>query len=108
VPAALIVAAAALLPMPRLDSAPAAAGLARLGDASYALYLCHPFVLRALTIAWEKAGLASLFGGTLGPAAYVVVATGLAALISLPIYALFEKPVTARVQGWFGVARPAR
>jgi peptidoglycan/LPS O-acetylase OafA/YrhL len=100
-PAALIVAAAALLPMPRLDASPAMSALSKVGDASYALYLCHPFVLRGLTILWEKAGL----GPVAGPWAYVAAATLLATLVSLPIYALFEKPVTARVQGWFGVAR---
>jgi peptidoglycan/LPS O-acetylase OafA/YrhL len=102
-PAALIVAAAALLPMPRLDGSPAAAALSRVGDASYALYLCHPFALRGLAVIWERAGL----GQTLGPWAYVVAATLLATLASFVIYALFEKPVTARVQGWLGVARRA-
>ncbi|MGL4729470.1 MAG: acyltransferase family protein [Bosea sp. (in: a-proteobacteria)] len=104
-PAALIIAAAALLPMPRLDASPVMAGLARLGDASYALYLCHPFVLRALTIAWEKAGLGSSLSPTLAPWAYVLTASVLATVVSLPIYALFEKPVTARVQGWLGVGK---
>jgi peptidoglycan/LPS O-acetylase OafA/YrhL len=77
--------------------------LSKVGDASYALYLCHPFALRGLTILWEKAGL----GSQLSPWAYVVAASLLATLVSLPIYALFEKPVTARVQGWFGVAKRA-
>jgi peptidoglycan/LPS O-acetylase OafA/YrhL len=100
-PAALIVAAAALLPMPRLDASRSMGALSKVGDASYALYLCHPFVLRGLTILWEKAGL----GVQMNPWTYVAVATVLATLVSLPVYALFEKPVTARVQGWFGVSK---
>jgi exopolysaccharide production protein ExoZ len=104
-PAALIIAAAALLPMPRLDASPSMARLARLGDASYALYLCHPFVLRALTVLWEKLGLGATLSPGFAPWAYVVTASVLAALVSLPIYSLFEKPVTAHVQTWFGVAK---
>jgi peptidoglycan/LPS O-acetylase OafA/YrhL len=100
-PAALIIAAASLLPMPRLDASRAMSALSKVGDASYALYLCHPFVLRGLTIIWEKIGL----GPVAGPWVYVTAATLLATFVSLPIYALFEKPVTARVQGWFGVAK---
>lgn len=100
-PAALIVAAAALLPMPRLDIAPATEPFARIGDASYSLYLCHPFVLRGLAMVWEKLGLA------FGPWAYAPAATLLATLAALVIHALFEKPVTERMQLLLGVSKRA-
>lgn len=53
IPAVLLVAAATLAPVPaRLGRAQKL--LVRLGDASYAMYLVHPFVMRALTILWHK------------------------------------------------------
>ncbi len=102
-PAAMIIAAAALYPLPKLDASRAAQNLAHLGDASYALYLCHPFALRGLTLVWEKAGL----GASLPPLAYVLAASLLSIIASLLIYRLFEKPVTALVQARLGVARRA-
>ncbi|PVM88513.1 acyltransferase family protein [Caulobacter endophyticus] len=55
-PAALIVAAAALGPNPTRPGALQGALIAG-GDASYALYLSHIFVINAVSLVWARAGL---------------------------------------------------
>lgn len=105
-PAALIVAGASLGPgeeRPESHSLPVRA-LASLGDASYALYLCHPFAIRLFRLVWDKSGIAAIFGaGTAGAWAYIVVATLAALGAAFLIYRLFEKPVTKAVQVRLGV-----
>ncbi len=72
IPAAALVAAAALNPAPvaltRLQSI-----FIRLGDASYAMYLVHPFVMRSFTLLWRKIHSANELTGT------IYVLTGLLA-----------------------------
>ncbi len=63
--------------------------LVALGDASYALYLAHPFAVRALAIA-----LGGLPFGTATPAVMALAAIVLSCLLALAIHRLFEKPVT--------------
>ncbi len=94
-PAALIVLAALAFDEPRAEG-PAVRFAARLGDASYALYLLHPFALRALAV----------FGGGLfaGLPAILYVATGvtLSCIIAMIAWRWFERPLTRALQG----ARP--
>ncbi|WP_348643447.1 acyltransferase family protein [Rhizobium lusitanum] len=90
-PAALLVLAAAIgpvLPQKRLVFW----GVA-LGDASYSLYLAHPFVLRPMRAIWVK-----LVGGALPLGLFVVVATLGAAVFALALFKGVEKPLTSRVQ----------
>ena len=62
--------------------------LIRLGDASYALYLVHPFVMRAVALLWlhlHKPG---------GVYAYIAICLALAQIAALAIHKFFERPVT--------------
>jgi peptidoglycan/LPS O-acetylase OafA/YrhL len=87
--AGLLVAAAALGPEPRLP--PGLAGwMARLGDASYALYLTHPFALRAVALAWAALALHGAPVALLASAAAVLLALALA----LAVHRWFEAPLT--------------
>ncbi|MDI4665719.1 acyltransferase [Xanthobacter autotrophicus] len=83
IPAALIVAAAVLGP-PLRETWPARA-LALGGDASYALYLTHPFTIKLFGVAGAKVGL------PLG--AIYVVGLVLTVLVSVAVHLLVEKPI---------------
>lgn len=88
-PAACLVAALALAeagPAPVFWVAP----LSRLGDASYALYLVHPFCLRGVREALVRSGLAAPLGSW-GVGALMVAASVAAALAT---YRLIERPAT--------------
>lgn len=97
-PALLLVAAAAL--GPSRDGAGIAAlsapmrVLARLGEASYALYLTHPFALRAGREALLRLGLAP----ALQPWGAMLAMTGLALAVSLAVHAFVERPLTGRLR----------
>ena len=96
VPAALLVAAAALGPRWRRAGS---GGLgtrlaARLGDASYALYLSHPFVIFGFRKAWVAAGLHDRLGYWPMLAASLV----LACAVALLVHHLVEKPLTTWLQ----------
>lgn len=90
-PALLLVAAAALGPsLPRL--APTRVAIL-LGDASYALYLSHPLFIRTLREVWLRLA---------DPAwplwLYAVLCAVMASVAAVPIYLLFERPVTRLLQ----------
>ncbi len=92
VPAALFVLAAAIGPaLPQ--GRPVLWGVA-LGDASYSLYLVHPFILRPLRAIWEK-----VIGGGLPLGVFVVVAALVAAMVAKALFRYVERPLTRRVQG---------
>ena len=74
----------------------------KLGDASYAIYLVHPLIIRGLRMVWEKLGLA----GILSPWAYVALGLAILLPVSILIYECFEKPLTRKAQGWL-VSKPA-
>jgi peptidoglycan/LPS O-acetylase OafA/YrhL len=96
-PAAMLVAAGALgpaTPRSRLTAAAVA-----LGDASYSLYLVHPFALRPARLAWTK-----LVGGQAPSVAFVPVAVAAAVVVGLLLYRLVERPLTSRAQA---LLRPA-
>ncbi|WP_229002156.1 MULTISPECIES: acyltransferase [unclassified Rhizobium] len=98
-PAALLVLAAAIGPVPP-QRRPVFWGVA-LGDASYSLYLVHPFILRPLRAIWMK-----VIGGTLPLGLFIVFATLVAAAFAQALFRYVERPFTRRVQGLvFRVAR---
>jgi peptidoglycan/LPS O-acetylase OafA/YrhL len=74
-----------------------------LGDASYALYLLHPFAVRGGRALVTTLGVAELFGvwGYIG----VVLLASIAA--ALMVHRLVEKPVTDAVGRWLGAASAA-
>jgi peptidoglycan/LPS O-acetylase OafA/YrhL len=87
-PAMMVVAAAALGPELRRGLA-LSTGVA-VGNASYALYLIHPFVIRPMREVWSKTGAASL------PLwMFTAVCATLAILIALGIHRWLETPATA-------------
>ncbi|GEO99236.1 acyltransferase family protein [Methylobacterium haplocladii] len=98
IPSALLVAAAALGhdPASSGDDSPSLSvrAAAALGDASYALYLVHPFVLRGTREALVRSGL----GPVLGAWPSLGLMIGLAVLVSLAVYRLVERPLTRRAR----------
>lgn len=98
-PAALLVAAAALGPdETRPPGVLVRAGLA-LGDASYALYLVHPFAIRAARELFGWTGAAA------GPAAFVLFALLATVGAALLTFRFVERPLTARVRAALGAER---
>ncbi|HEX8666674.1 MAG TPA: acyltransferase [Beijerinckiaceae bacterium] len=92
-PAAMLVAAVALGRERRNEGRLANIGAA-VGDASYALYLIHPFAIRAgREVVW-RSGL----GGVIGPWTFVVLALAASVLAAVVVYRLFERPATAWVR----------
>lgn len=98
VPATMIVAAAAFAP--RLSATWIVAPLVALGDASYSLYLTHPFVVRPLRNVWM-----TLQGGMLPLGFYVLLCCSVAIIAALLVYRLIEKPMTGALQHWTPEAR---
>lgn len=93
--AALLVLAA--VTGPREPAAPTALGsaLVRVGDASYALYLVHPFAIRGLREVFVRLGV-------LEPWLFVVAALASAVIAALLVHRLFEVPVTRALRRWTG------
>jgi peptidoglycan/LPS O-acetylase OafA/YrhL len=94
VPAALLVAAAGLGRGGAAESAPLRAAVL-LGDASYALYLVHPFAVRGVRVLAEATGAASL-----GPVPVVLAMLALACAVAIAVHRLVERPLTARLRVW--------
>lgn len=84
VPAAMLVMAAVFGPEPRLPR-PVSRLLVLLGDASYALYLFHPFALRGTRL--------MLSGTEVAPSAYIVISMLAAVALSVVVHLGFERPV---------------
>ncbi|WEK49006.1 MAG: acyltransferase [Candidatus Kaistia colombiensis] len=89
-PAALIVWGGALAPSGREPERLAARWGAGIGNASYAIYLLHPFVIRAMRVIFWRTGLI----GLLGPWAFVTMALAASFGAALITYRWFEKPLT--------------
>lgn len=87
--ATCLVAAAALGRPSETPDMPGRGWLVALGDASYALYLTHPFVLRGLRFLLGGMGLA----GTVLAIVLMLLAASLAALV---IHRWFERPLARR------------
>ena len=95
VPAAMLVAAAVL--GPASPAWPAVElPVAALGDASYALYLVHPFAIRALRELFAYSGLAT----AVGLEVFVISAVLAAVILALFVCQFAEKPMTQVVRGW--------
>jgi peptidoglycan/LPS O-acetylase OafA/YrhL len=96
-PALALVAAAAL-------GAPASMGrgeksLVRLGDASYAMYLVHPFVMRAFTVLWHKFHAGNEIAGTI----YVFAGLVAAQVCALAINMSLERKLSLLLRGGRGL-----
>jgi peptidoglycan/LPS O-acetylase OafA/YrhL len=61
--------------------------LVLLGDASYSIYLSHPFALNAVALGWKHAGW-------LEPRLYVAAATLVSLVVGVAVHLLIEKPMT--------------
>ncbi|HTI79066.1 MAG TPA: acyltransferase [Acetobacteraceae bacterium] len=70
---------------------PISALLIMTGEASYALYLVHPFAMRGVSIVWRTLHLA----GPAAAACYIVISLVLALLSALATHLWFERPVSA-------------
>ncbi len=101
-PALLLVAAAALGPASEAGRRLRPAIL--LGDASYALYLAHPFVVRGLRLVAEASGLA----GAIGPGPLVVPMLVLASLAAILLHRTVERPLTRAARALLEPARTPR
>ncbi len=93
IPAAML-AAAAITGPDKPKQMPPERLLVLLGDASYALYLAHPFVMRAAALGLAHLHLAG------GPAFYILFCLAVAQLAALALHSLFEMPVTLRLRTW--------
>jgi exopolysaccharide production protein ExoZ len=90
-PAALMVFAAALgpsAPITRLTTS-----IVLLGDASYSLYLVHPFVLRPARAIWVRA-----IGGHMPVWLFVPVAVAACVVVAVIVYRRVERPLTVLAQ----------
>lgn len=96
---ALLVGAALMLG-PRIGGFPGRA-LARGGDASYALYLSHPFALNILSLAWGRLHLPG--------AGWAYVCVGMAACVAaaFAVHQLVEAPILALLRRRFEPLRAA-
>jgi peptidoglycan/LPS O-acetylase OafA/YrhL len=76
-------------------------GLVLLGDASYSIYLSHPFSLNLVAALWARSGWPD-------PWAYVAVATTASVAAGLAVHLLIEKPMTAGLNRWLSRRLAAR
>jgi len=93
IPALMLVAAAALGGLPRHPSLWHRI-LVRLGDASYAMYLVHPFIMRGLTVSWHIIHGHSETSGTI----YVLVGLAAAQACALLINICVERRFAIRLR----------
>ncbi len=91
-PAALLVIAALAFDT-RTPAGPLHDFWVHMGDASYALYLLHPFVLRGLSV------LAGGFLVSISPLLFLLVGVTLSIIVAMMVWRWFEKPLTIVLQG---------
>jgi exopolysaccharide production protein ExoZ len=89
-PAALLVAGALVFPIDKPGRA--ALILARLGDASYSLYLVHPLVMQAFWLAWLTTRPA------LPPALVMFAAMAISVVVGFATFLYIERPLLAFVR----------
>lgn len=77
--------------------------LAALGDASYSLYLTHPFAIRLLRVGWG-----ATIGGLWPLGVFAVVAVIAAVILALLVYRLVERPMTAALNRRFPLVERGR
>jgi len=92
VPALMLVAGCVLAPP--FAASRAARVLVILGDASYAMYLVHPFIMRGLTVLWHKFHLHGAFAVPIYVLAGLAVAQGCA----LAVNRYLERKLTRRLR----------
>jgi len=97
IPAAFLAAAFIFAPEPS-HVGPAVRSLRFGGDASYTLYLSHPFIVSGLLIALPWLGLTD-------PASGTVLAIAAALAFAFIFYAAVERPVTQALHRYFGFGR---
>lgn len=90
VAATLFVAGLTLVPDARPRGAVGRAGVL-VGDASYSLYLSHPFVLTAIFLLWDRVPALRDLGGW----AYLGVTTAACVVASILAFWFIERPLTA-------------
>jgi exopolysaccharide production protein ExoZ len=98
VPAVSLVAAAALGRPRQRPEAGAERAMVVIGDASYALYLSHPFVIRALHQAVVVTGLGTAFGYW----GFMALCMALTVVASIAIHLYFERPATRQARTLLG------
>jgi exopolysaccharide production protein ExoZ len=91
-PAALLVIAALAFESDG-QTQPATRLMTQLGDASYALYLLHPFVLRFLALV--AGGMIT----AISPWLFLILGVTLSCIAAMIVWRWFEKPVTRALQG---------
>jgi exopolysaccharide production protein ExoZ len=94
IPAAMIVAGCVLKKGERLGENVFVRSGKLLGDASYALYLCHPIVMSAFAMFWFAAGLNNRLPAYVGAGVSIVLAIA----ASILVYRWFEFPLTRFLQ----------
>ena len=94
IPAAMIVGGCVLKKSERLGNNVFVGSGKLLGDASYALYLCHPIVMSAFAMVWFASGIDAKAPAYLGVAVSIV----LAIVASILVYRWFELPLTRFLQ----------
>lgn len=88
------------------DRLPDLPWLERLGDASYAIYLFHLFLLLVLSQVWARV---PPLQGPVGAILYVIVALVLASVLGLMLHDRGERPLQRALNGLFlGRTRPAK
>ena len=97
VPAALIFMASTL----RVPREPARGGewLSSWGDASYAIYLLHPLIVRTLRIGFDNAHVT----GTFAPWLFVAAGLALVVPVALAVHQWVERPLTRSLTKLLGV-----
>jgi peptidoglycan/LPS O-acetylase OafA/YrhL len=66
------------------------------GDASYALYLIHPFPMRGLREVWARLGLGN--GGAAGILSYIVAAIVVSCVLAIGTHRWIELPLVRRIR----------
>jgi peptidoglycan/LPS O-acetylase OafA/YrhL len=94
IPAAMIVAGCVLKKSERLGDNVFVRSGKLLGDASYALYLCHPIVMSGFAMLWFASGINAKAPAYVGVAISIV----LAIVASILVYRWFELPLTRLLQ----------
>jgi len=94
IPAAMILAGAVLKGPDRLGENVFVRTGKLLGDASYALYLCHPIVMSAFAVGWFALGFNNRLNAYVGVGISIV----LAIIASVLVHLWFEYPLTRALQ----------
>ncbi|WP_158811924.1 acyltransferase [Beijerinckia sp. L45] len=97
-PAALIF-VGSVLSLARLPSWPVVGWLVGLGDASYAIYLLHPLIVRGLRVGFDKTHASDV----LSPWVFIALGLTLVVPLAMIVHRGIERPLTRRLSRLFGV-----